>query len=257
MSEDLLNELMDQVTPLDEGQLRLLMDMAAAFSGPIDQWRDSESSIASEAFVSNFANRLRLHHATNVQKFNKKAFEFAFAAASVAANRDAEIVADPTSPGADVVVDGTPFSLKTEASAKMSKSKITISKLMEARWIRDLNDASDCAASMRHVFGHLSAYERVLVLRAFDVDGPAVRYELWEIPITVLRAVQGLTVDSFSIPNKNGTSVAKVTEELGGVAYSIRLDGSVEKVTISGLATSRCILHAYWVVPTARPSANE
>jgi hypothetical protein len=248
VSEELLNQLLSQASPLDEGQLRLLMDMAAALSGDIEAWAGPDSDIATVAFASSFSNRLRLHHATNAQKLNKKAFEYAFEAASCAAGRTATIVSDPTNPGADVLVGGVPFSLKTEASASISQTKITISKLMEARWIRELHDSADCAAAMAHVGRHLANYDRVLVLRAHDVAGPAVRYELWE--------VYRLTASDFSGPNANGTATAKVQSDTGGVAFAIRLDGSVEKITVSGLNTSLCTLHGYWVVPTLA-SADE
>ncbi len=251
MSEELLDALLAQATPLDEGQLRLLIDMAAALSADMESWVDSGSDIVSPAFDSNFSNRLRLHHATNAQKFNKKVFEYAFDAASRASGRASKIVSNPTNPGADVEVDGVPISLKTEAAASISSARITISKLMEARWIRDLQSAEDCAVAVRtRVLEHLSGYRRILTLRAFDVEGPAVRYELWEIPIDVLAGMAELTAPDFSGPNAGSGSATATVQLDGALAFNLVFDGSVEKVTIRGLETSLCYRHAWWVVPT-------
>lgn len=252
MSEELLNALLSQATPLDDGQLQLLIDMAAALEGEIESELDPESDIVCGPFESNFSNRLRLHHATNAQKFNKKAFEYAFHAASHASGRASRIVSNPNNPGADVEVDGTNYSLKTEAAASISPTRVTISKLMEARWIRDLTSPEDCVTAMRdRVLVHLSAYSRILTLRAFDVPGPAVRYELWEIPTMLLGQIAGLVATDFSGPDEKSGSCRATVMVDGDAAFSIVLDGSVEKVTIRGLATDHCYRHAWWHVPSA------
>lgn len=246
---DAIKEIESILPALDSGQLDLLLEMARAMGEKIDQDIDQHSDILAPAFVGNFSNRLIVHHATHEEKFKKKSFEYAFCAASRSAGRTAEIVSSQTNPGADVVVDGTNFSLKTEAAASIHPDKITISKLMEARWIRDCLTREDFAReTTARVVAHLEKYERILTLRAFNVPPSAVRYDLVEIPLSLLLQVKNLKPDDFSERTANGGSRANVRSD-GRIAFSIRLDGSVEKVTVSGLQTSLCNLHGSWTVP--------
>ena len=72
-----------------------------------------------------------------------------------------------------------------------------------------------------------------------------MRYDLREIPKAVLAGVADLVAEDFGkLTKANGTS-AKVNYD-GQVAFTLRLDGSVEKVTISGLNVTLCPLHAWW-----------
>lgn len=159
----------------------------------------NDSDILTGEFRANFSNRLLIHHATHEEKFKKKSFEYAFCAASRSAGRDAAIVSDPTNPGADVVVDGRQFSLKTEAATSISEKSITISKLMEARWIRDCKSKKDFAEHTRdRVVGHLKKYDRILTLRAFSIGQTHVRYDLVEIPIQLMLALEHVSAKDFS-----------------------------------------------------------
>lgn len=234
---------------LDSGQLDLLLEMATCMSRKIKQTIDEESDILTEEFLANFSNRLIIHHATHEEKFKKKSFEFAFCSASRSAGRTAKIVSDPTNPGADVIVDNVKFSLKTEASAGIRKQRITISKLMEARWIRDCKTKLDFARRIKdRVVGHLSKYDRILTLRAFNVGDASVRYDLVEIPIELLLRMQRLASKDFGKKTKAGGSGANVKIGRSKV-FRVVLDGSVEKVTISGLDVDSCFTHGSWEVP--------
>ena len=116
--------------------------MARAMTVDIEEYLNENSDIISSEFATNFSNRLLIHHATHTEKFAKKAFEYAFMNASIATGKSAKIISSSTNPGTDVVVDKVNFSLKTEASARINRKKITISKLMEARWIRECKRCS-------------------------------------------------------------------------------------------------------------------
>jgi hypothetical protein len=231
--------------------------MAEAMRGSICQTLASKSDILSPVFIEHFANRFRMHHATHSEKFNKKAFEFAFHSACLAAGRKSVIVNDPTNPGADVIVDGVPFSLKTEAAASIQDGHITISKLMEARWIRECTTRENFAReTTRRVVAHLEKYARILMLRAFTVSRTEVRYDLVEIPRDLLLNIRGLTSADFEERTENGSSRADVYIPRGTErtkAFTVRLDGSVEKVTIAGLQTGLCVLHGSWQVKTVPP----
>lgn len=280
--KDVNEQLVDILHKLNRVQVSLLLEMARAMTVEIEQYIAENSDILVPSFNENFSNRLIIHHATHAEKFKKKAFEYAFASASNSAGRTATITMSSTNPGEDVVVDKIKFSLKTEASAKLTPRKsITISKLMEARWIRDCGGPEDFAKqTIQRVVAHLGKYERILMLRAYDILPPAVsqavpvrqgsspiqeqvtilpkiRYDLYEIPLNILVLVEGLKTSDFKPKTRNGGSSAKVFTEDGKHAFTITLDGSVEKVRISSLGTRFCYLHGCWIIPTIGLEADE
>ncbi len=243
-----------------QAKVQMLSDIADALVKPVVVQSQSQDPIFGNArFHDYFSNVLLVHHATNDDKFKKKAFEFAFRGACLGLGYDARITANPMNPGADVTVGTRRFSLKTEAGKNISRQNMTISKLMEARWIRNIvNDPARGTEGARKVVHHLNQYDRIIVLRAFDVRTghmrTAARYELWEIPKELLLLVGGLRENEFSIPTPNNSFAAPVTivdsaTGLRSRAFNFRMDGSVEKVTIGGLAVSRCIHQATWTVP--------
>ncbi len=201
--------------------------------------------------------KAQILHATNEAKLTKKAFEYAFRAASVAAGRSAFITTSQTNPGADVTVDGVAFSLKTEAAAGMRADRITISKLSEARWIQQCATLEELAqATATRIPAHLQKYERILTLRARSLSPIKVQYELIEIPRAVLLQVRTLTAADFSPRTPQGGSSASVKLN-GGEAFTLRLDGSDGKVTITNLHMSVCIRHCDWAIPTVTAAPDD
>lgn len=245
-----VDRLMRLARQLDEAQIQLLCEMADAFSWEVGSYLNERSDLVWDGFGDSLLNRLRVHHATSEEKFNKTSFEFAFKAAARFAGRRAEKTVAHTFQGADVVVDGVRWSLKTEGAANMSGSLITISKFSEARWIRDCVDANDFARETTTRLGrHLAEYDRIVTLRGFYVDGGAgVRYDLVEIPHELLSAATQLTPQDFSPRTRAGSSSAKVYFN-NRHAFTVVLDGSVEKVTIRNIRVDQCVVHATWVVP--------
>jgi len=250
MTDDSRKRLLYAFAKLTDEQRKLVNEIAEYLTCEVSISIADDSDLVSSDFADDFANRLLLHHATHEEKFKKKAFEFAFAACHRQQGSSAEIVNDPTNPGADVIVDGTKFSLKTEASASIRKDTITISKLMEARWIRDCKSQSDFHTHVcTHVTMHLSKYDRIVVLRAFDISSKVVEYELVEIPLDVLQLVGKVKKNSFSKRTKSGGSRTDIFVG-DSKAFGLSLDGSVEKVTVSGLRVDLCKRHASWTIPS-------
>lgn len=140
-----LQSLRRLIKQLNPGQVDLLLDMARCMTISVSESISDKSDILTPKFRANFSNRLLIHHATHEEKFSKKSFEYAMCASFTSDGRTAEIVSDPTNPGADLIVDGVKFSLKTEAASSIHPQRITISKLMEARWIRDCRTKEDFA----------------------------------------------------------------------------------------------------------------
>ena len=266
MPNDPLDKLMQVARGLNAAQVALLSDMARALSGPVEEWINPDSDVLSADFAANFSNRLRIYHATNEEKFNKKAFEYALTAASRYAGSEAKILPNAVAPDADVEVDGVRFSLKTEAARSIRPRFIHISKFAEARWIRECRTPEDFAReTKKRVPEHLAKYERIFTLRAFDVPRetlrsgtPGVRYELWEIPKKLLMRVVGLRAEDFSPPRGiSGGSAADVPADDGKRAFKVSLDGSVEKVTLANIRTGLCICHGSWTVPIVVAEVGE
>ena len=192
-----------------------------------------------------FSMRLAAHHASSAVALKKENFEHILEQSFCRSGRTVKRTDSMVHRGADLEVDGRFYSLKTEASAGISRRSITISKLMEARWIRDLTGPDDAAEqAKRHVLSHLQEYERIFMLRSYGIDD-RIRYDLVEIPKEILALVEGLGGRDFGALTGSGGTSAKVFLD-GRAAFTLRLDGSVEKVTISGLDIRLCPLHAWW-----------
>ena len=237
---------------LDDLKIELLTEMVTSLTRKVLTSKSLPGSdIASVQFLEDFANRLQLHHATNQERLNKKTFEYLFVASSKAAGRLASRVSVDEHPHADVVVDKTMFSLKTEASASISENTITISKLVEARWIRECRVGQDFIQGVREkIVPHLESYDRILTLRSFVEGAREVRYELVEIPKKVLLRIRNLEPADFLPRTPNGSTSARITSD-GRRIFTLLLDGSVEKITIGSLAVSDCIKHATWFIALA------
>ena len=246
---ELLEQLNEIAPQLNATRLMLLNRMASALRADFDVSPNPNSDLATSLFVEYFSSRLLIHHAVVEKKLNKKSFEYIFRDALRHDGKSAEITVSDVYPGADLVVDGTRISLKTEASKNIRKNKITISKFMEARWIRD-QDASGLAqlASAR-LSEHMTGYERIIMLRAFALKDNKVQYDLVEIPHKLLTLGSHLEADDIKLsPGRNGGGNAIVRQD-GQNAFTLRFDGSVEKVTITNLLLELCLIHVTWVIP--------
>jgi hypothetical protein len=229
-----------------------------ALRRPFDEELGEYSDIVSRPFANEFANRLRLFHAQHDsgEVLTKKSFEFVFQAASRAAGKHAEVATSATHPGSDVIVDGVGFSLKTEAAATINSEQITISKLMESAWTKECSTASDFFAGLHRIMKHLHEYERILLLRVFgrlETSG-SVRYDLVEIPKTVLLEIENAKIGDFErITRAKGTSLPI---KIGGTtAFTVVFDGSDQKITIRHLRTRLCRRHASWTI-AAQPATS-
>ncbi len=244
-----LEDLANAAKNLAPERLSVLIEMANALKNThIEQSVNPESDIMSEAFSENFTARLLIYHALHATKMSKKTFEYAFQGALEAAGKTVVMTENSVHAGADLIVDGVNFSLKTQAEKKMSRTAITISKLMEARWIRECqNGDMFLERTLDNVIKHLNEYKRIIMLRAFKDEAGPFEYDLIEVPLTVLKKMENLEATDFTQRTKNGSSTAKV--KVGEQSsFNMRLDGSVEKVTISSLPTSLCILHSSWSI---------
>ena len=212
-------------------------------------WVDPGSTFLTHDLAAAFGSQLLLHHATHEEKLNKKTFEYTLKYACEAVEFDVTLNANPTFPAEDLNINGTSFSLKTQADRGIRPGGVYIQKLMEARWIRDYDDPVGLTdAARRKIGAHLASYQRMLVLRAFNVLDGGYRYQLVEVPLPLLRLVSSLPDRAFPEKNKARSSGADVRDDRG-VAFRVLLDGSVEKVRLFNIRIDRCVVHAEWQIP--------
>jgi len=252
-----LQQLITVVTGLDPVQVELLTEIATVMMRRVEETVNPTSDLVTPRFAANFRNRLLIHHATNEAKLTKKAFEYAFKGACEADGKTGFITLSDTFSGVDVTIDGVRFSLKTEASKDIKAEQITISKFTEARWIQQQTTLDELAReAASRVPAHLNNYDRILVLRARELSGSRLRYEIVEVPRDLLRRVSTLTAADFSPRTAQGGSSARVIVN-GRDAFTLRLDGSDGKITIAGLQIAFCVRHAAWIIPTVTPAPEE
>uniref|UniRef100_B8HXN5 Type II site-specific deoxyribonuclease n=1 Tax=Cyanothece sp. (strain PCC 7425 / ATCC 29141) TaxID=395961 RepID=B8HXN5_CYAP4 len=165
-------------------------------------------------------------------------------------------------------MDGVNYSMKSEGAKSIKPEKITISKFMEARWIRGKNPAALAQEANQRIQEHLSKYERVLILRGFTLGPDKVKYQLVEIPRHILMLAARLKGKDIKLPsgksvNQGGSSQAisngggtAIVQYNGATAFKVRFDGSVEKIIIENLDVDLCTIHATWIVPTTIPTSK-
>lgn len=246
---DLLEQLYQLAPQLTATRLSLLNQMAIALQTEFEGSPNADSDFASPRFYEYFASRLLIHHAVVEEKLNKKSFEYIFRDALRHDGKLAELSASSVHPGADLVLDGTGFSLKTEASKNIKSAKITISKFMEARWIRNENEAGLAQRSSQKLNEHLKGYDRIVMLRAFYLKTEQVKYDLVEIPHALLSLATQLEAQNIVLSRGNSGGGSAVIRQNEQAVFTIKFDGSVEKITIANLLVNQCTTHATWNIP--------
>jgi len=249
-----VDELIRVSRSLPPGRVKMLTEIGESLSLDVEQTFNKGSDLVTEDFAEAFAGRLLIHHALTASVMKKKRFEYALLQTAHAVDYEAVLTRSSTNPGEDIRINGTTYSLKTEAAKNIRPDKITISKFQEARWIRECHTPAEFAKGTRqHVGRHLDQYERILMLRVFELGedpkfGRRIRYDLVEIPLSVLRRVLDLPDEAFDEETNAGSSGANIKEN-GRRLFRLTLDGSVEKVTIRSLLVDACIEHGSWMVP--------
>ena len=101
---------------------------------------------------------------------------------------------------------------------------------------------------------HLERSQRIVVLRALVPSPATIHYEWLEIPIRLLLKMKDLQPTEFTPRTNRGGSSVQILKN-GQIAFTLRLDGAVEKVTISNLRRELCFCHASWDIPcdSSRP----
>lgn len=246
--EQLAARITSSLRGLDRSQLALLYLYMAAMQRPVVNRALAGSNLAQPLFMSAVSHYLSLHHATQTNALNKKGFEFLFQFACAALGRTAKINRNTTDANADVLVNGVGFSLKTQADKAVKRHTLYIQKLMEARWLREINTPQELhGLGVQHILNHLDRYERILVLKAYPRTNGTITYELVEVPKSLFGLLSKLSVNDFPAKNAYGTCSVSVHDSQGE-AFRLVFDGSVEKIRIFNLRARNCVSHAEWTV---------
>ena len=242
-----IEALMRKLSALSSVHIEVVDSIVSRFSEECEGELVRNDFLDTDAF-NYFSIRIAAHHASSSVPLKKENFEHILEAA-FKRGRHAVIRTDSmTFRGADLSVDGVKLSLKTEASRGLKQKSITISKLMEAAWIKQITSREDIIPYLsRMVIPHFQGYERIFILRSYQnpTDSNKIRYDLREIPKVLLEKIGDLTPSQFSELTRTRTTSAEVTSN-GVPAFKFRLDGSDDKITITDLSVALCPLHAWW-----------
>lgn len=199
-----------------------------------------------EMFFDSLEAYLRSHHALHNTSYGKEKFEDAI-------ERIYPKIGVPTEkearghPGADVVVDGVRWTLKSEAGNNISEDEIFISKYMEMG-TQTWTEPKDLLSAKKAFFTHMEDYERILTLRSLTPRSKESKtYELVEIPKELLLRAKNfrnkISETSRSNP-KPGTCTVKTRDKVD--FQLIFTGGTNRKLQIAKLRKELCVVHARW-----------
>lgn len=154
-------------------------------------------------------------------------------------------------PGHDVTVGSERISLKTQADRNLRLSVINLHKFMELGRGSWTDNPEDLLQLRAQYLGHLTGYDRVLVLRNTAYPTPASpfwRYELLEIPLALLEEARygtlNMMLDSRQMPKPG---YCYVLDAAGEQAYRLYFDGGTErKLKVQNIRRELCLVHATW-----------
>lgn len=243
-----MGEIVDALRRLSPAQQEWVKSAVHAFGSTCQFDRAPDSDVVTDAVLASLGDRLLSHHAGSRQALSKDRFEFAFEAALNVAGVPAQLVKSRTNRGHDITIRGIPVSLKTEAAANIKDESIHISKWMElgrGEWKLPL---------LRDLFlEHMRSYDRVFTLRRLKDVGTKCRYELVEIPKTLLLEAANCELEACTNSKQNPQpGYGYVKDADGQLMYALYFDGGTErKLQIKHLRKDLCKVHATWTFGSA------
>lgn len=250
LSKEEICELIEALTRLTPAQQEWVKSAIHAFESACQFARAPESDVVTDAVLASLGDRLLSHHAGSRQALSKDRFEFAFEAALNEAGIPAQLVESRTNRGHDIDIRGVSVSLKTEAAANIKDDMIHVSKWMElgrGEWHLPL---------LRDLFlAHMQSYNRIFTLRRLKNIDSKVRYELVEIPKSLLLEAANCELEVRSKSTQDPKpGYGYVRDRNGDLKYSLYFDGGSErKLQIKHLRKDLCKVHATWTFGSTTP----
>ena len=237
--------IVNKIPSLTDGQIFWISKVLRVFDCK-SKFKIRKSDLFDESSLENFGDALRIHHSFSVEPFSKDKFEYVLEQ-TLNIKKEIAKLATKGNRGHDILINGIPVSLKTQADKKIKDDKIWISKFMElgkGNW----GDNPDDLIDLRKMFlAHMNNYERILSLRALR-KAPNWKYELVEVPKKLLEsAVNGrleMKLDSKQFPKPG---YCYVRDGKGEEVFRLYFDGGSErKLQIKNLLKKHCVVHATW-----------
>lgn len=210
-----------------------------------------DSDIFDECMLESFGDALLIHHCMSKEPFSKDKFEYVLERVANFCDKNAQI-APKGNPGHDISINGTKFSLKTQADRQIKVDEIHISKFMELGHGEWGDNPSQLDNLMEQFFNHMKAYQRILSLRTLSKTPKNWKYELVEIPkLLLLEAQNGeleMKIDSPQFPKPG---YCYVRDEQGYDKFQLYFDGGGErKLQVKHIQKKYCRVHATWEFPS-------
>ena len=239
---------------LTQPQLEFIENVVSQFRKPFLRIeRFSSSDLVDDKLLRDFGDVLRMHHCFSKDALSKDRFEYALERTLTLCGKTAVLAASRTNRGHDITIEGVPCSLKTQADKGIKENEIYISKFMElgkGHWGASVRDLTGLREQFHQ---HMSSYERIFSLRCLSKDPSCWRYELVEIPKTLLSEARtgklSVCRDSAQTPKPG---YCDVKDSSGNLKFQLYFDAGTErKLQIKHLQKTLCIVHAQWEFATA------
>ena len=234
---------------LTDSQLDFIENIITQFRRPfIALKRNPDSDLVDAQLLRDFGDVLRIHHCLSTEALSKDRFEYALERTLRFCGQAAEISHSKTNRGHDITINGTPFSLKTQADKGIKDEEIHISKFMELGKGHWLNSVKDLEGLRCQFLKHMEAYERIVTLRCLVKGSNHFRYELVEIPKTLLQeAKDGKLTVCRNSKQKPKPGHCFVKDVKGKLKFQLYFDGGSErKLQVKHLRKDLCLVHAQW-----------
>ena len=209
---------------------------------------DGEHPLFTTPFVEALRSLVARHHSIYPRIppqgiFFESLVERAFLA--VGWPRSQVIPTAPNSPSHDLTIGATKISVKTETGLGTKPTRISITKLCTTE-----TGAWTSEALVRHALNHLARYEYILMLRAILSPGVAYHYQLLDIPISLLRGIEGRLALPVGTRAGRRSLAMDVVGDDGGVLFHVHFDGADGKCQIQRLRVEPCRMLLEWDQPT-------
>lgn len=217
--------------------------MIRQFRLPYEFHRSEESDFITPGVLDMLGDALRIHHAFSHQALSKDRFELALERSLNRAGVQAELVQNRTNRGHDIIIEGVPVSLKTQADASIRIDYLHISKFME------LGRGAWELSLLRDMFlEHMKSYQRIFQFRCLSPGPKSYLYELVEIPKALLAEAIGaqLVIQTRSRQTPK-PGYGYVFDAEGKLKFALYFDGGTErKLQIKKINKELCRVHATW-----------
>jgi Type II site-specific deoxyribonuclease len=239
--------LHEKIDLLSEGEVEVVGAVVDAVRAPLYSEPLPTTWLTGSSWTDAFLARLRGHHGLSIEPLSTTQFEAAFNEACSAAGWHVEVAGSATQRFFDttVTVAGDKplrLSLKASAAKDMKAERVHISKLTEAAWIQDArrqSDRRDRIVELFQEYQHVTS--AIVMLRGFRArEGYHVFYELIEIPTSIFDPVANLTIEQAQ------AGTIKISDNAEPARFSIRIDRSDSKITLTNIRLELCTIHGRW-----------